>query len=200
MLSQITKLGVIFIIFAVIMVVMARDKKVKYGWVILGVFLPILVYFLCEVIETTVLRYISNGSIMVMAIWDAIEMIVCSLVCLIATILIFKTVTKSRDSIFNVFKKDYRIWNIVIVALIVLDAVIYIVEGIDYTIHEEEYNEMIKSMFFNSGALDLITGNILPGNMKLFANLKEIIGVAMMAGILLPPVINVRKKEQENMS
>jgi hypothetical protein len=193
MLSQIIKLGVIFIIFAVIMVVMARDKKVKYGWVILGVLLPVLVYFLCEVVETIVLHYISNGSIMVMAIWDAIEMVVCSLVCLIAGILIFSAVTKSKDDIFSIFKKDYKIWNIVIVVLIVLGAVICIVEGIDYTIHEEEYMEMINDMIFNGGILELAGGEILPGNMKLFANMKRIIGIAIMAGILVPPMIKVRK-------
>lgn len=196
--SLIMKLGVIFIVFAIVMVIIVRDKKVKYGGVILGVFMPVVVYIMCEVIEILVLPYICGRSIMAMAIWDAIEMIVCSLVCLIAGILIFKTVTKSKEGIFKIFMTDYKVWNIIIVALIVLGAVICIVEGIDYTIHEDEYNEMIRSMFFNSGALDLITGEILPGNMKLFANLKKIIRVAMMVGILLPPIIKVRKKEREN--
>lgn len=198
MLSQIIKLWIIFIIFAVIMVAMVRDKKVKYGWVILGVFLPVAVYILCEAFETMVLRFLCGGSVMAMAIWDATEGIICSLSCVIAGIIIFKTITKSKDSIFGIFRKDYKKWNIVVVVFIVLGAIICIVEGIDYTIHEKEYKEIIVNMIMNTGILDLVSGEIMPGNMKLFAILKKITRVAMLAGILLPSVIMTRKTEKEN--
>lgn len=198
MLSQIIKLSIIFIIFAVIMVVIVRDKKVKYGWVVFGMFLPVAVYILCEALETTVLSFLCDRSVMAMFIWDAIEWITCSLVCVIAGITIFKTVTKSQDDIFKLFKKAYKKWNIVIVMPIIMGAIVSIAEGIDYTIHEKEYESMIANMIMSSNFLDMMSGEVMPGNMKLFFVLRTILRIAMLAGFMLPSVMMARKTEIKN--
>ena len=132
------------------------------------------------------------------AIWDTVEWTICSVICVIAGLIIFKTVTKGKNSLITVFKNDYKKWNIVILVLIALGAIVIIIEGIDYIIHEKEYEKMLMDFYMNSSFFNLITTEIMPGNMKLFSALKDISGMAMLAGFMLPSVIMARKSEIKN--
>ena len=38
MFSQLIKLFLIFVLFAIVMIAVVRNKKMKYGWLILGIF------------------------------------------------------------------------------------------------------------------------------------------------------------------
>ncbi len=196
MFSQLIKLFLIFVVFAIVMIAIARNKKMNYGWLILGIFLPVITYFLCEVLVSLILPILASGDgIVGMVVWDTVEWIICSVVCVIAGLTIFKTAVKSKDGIIKVFMNDYKKWNILVMILIVLGVAVIIAEGIDYSIHREEYLEAILYGFESGNLLDLI---VLPGNMKLFALLRKISGAAMLAGFMVPSVILVRKTEAKN--
>lgn len=199
MLSQIIKLFLIFIVFAVVMIAVVRNKKMKYGWLLLGVFLPVITYVLCEVIVSAILPIILAGdSIVGMTIGDTVEWLICSVVCVIAGLIIFKTAVKSKEGIIKVLKNDYKKWNILMAVFVVLGAAVIIAEGIDYSIHQEEYSKMITDVFMNGNIFDLTSADVLPGNMKLFSLLKKISGVVMLASFMVPSVILARKAEAKN--
>ncbi len=54
MLNQLIKLLLIFIIFAVLMIGIVRDKKMNYGRIVLYVLLPVVVCFFCLFYDTGV--------------------------------------------------------------------------------------------------------------------------------------------------
>jgi len=135
------------------------------------------------------------SNIMVMSIWDAVKWIVCSCVCVIVTMFIFKMVTKSTDTIFNIFKRDYKKWNILIVAIILFGVIVCIAEGIEYTIHQEEYERMLSNAFMSSNFLDLLSGEVMLRNMIIFSWLRKVVHIAMLVAIVLPTIILARKTE-----
>ena len=107
MLSQLIKLFFIFVVFAIVMIAVVQNKKMNYGWLVLGVFLPVVTYFLCQVLVSLILPIIESGDGVVgMVVCDAVEWIICAVVCVIAGLTIFKTAVKSKDSIIKVFIKD----------------------------------------------------------------------------------------------
>lgn len=197
MFSQLIKLFLIFVLFAIVMIAVVQNKKMKYGWLILGVFLPVITYFLCETLVSLILPILASGDgVLGMVVCDTVEWIICAAVCVIAGLIIFKTAVKSKDSIIKVFIKDYKKWNILVMVLIVLGVAVIIAEGIDSSIHQEEYLEAISYGFESGNLLDLIS--VLPVNMKLFALLRKISGAAMLAGFMVPSVILARKTETKN--
>lgn len=196
MFSQLIKLFLIFVLFAIVMIAVVRNKKMKYGWLILGIFLPVITYFLCEALVSLILPILASGDgVLGMVVCDTVEWIICAVVCVIAGLIIFKTAVKSKDSIIKVFIKDYKKWNILVMVLIVLGVAVIIAEGIDSSIHHEEYLEAISYGFESGNLLDLIGADVLFGNMKLFALLRKISGAAMLAGFMVPSVILARKTE-----
>lgn len=194
MFSQLIKLFLIFVLFAIVMIAVVRNKKMKYGWLILGVFLPVITYFLCETLVSLIIPILASGDgVLGMVVCDTVEWIICAVVCVIAGLIIFKTAVKSKDSIIKVFIKDYKKWNILVMVLIVLGVAVIIAEGIDFSIHQEEYLEALFYGFESGNLLDSIS--VLPVNMKLFALLRKISGAAMLAGFMVPSVILARKTE-----
>lgn len=194
MFSQLIKLFLIFVVFAIVMIAVVRNKKMKYGWLILGIFLPVITYFLCEALVSLILPILASGDgVLGMVVCDTVEWIICAVVCVIAGLIIFKTAVKSKDSIIKVFIKDYKKWNILVMVLIVLGVAVIIAEGIDFSIHQEEYLEALFYGFESGNLLDSIS--VLPVNMKLFALLRKISGAAMLAGFMVPSVILARKTE-----
>lgn len=194
MFSQLIKLFFIFVVFAIVMIAVVRNKKMKYGWLILGVFLPVITYFLCETLVSLIIPILASGDgVLGMVVCDTVEWIICAVVCVIAGLIIFKTAVKSKDSIIKVFIKDYKKWNILVMVLIVLGVAVIIAEGIDFSIHQEEYLEALFYGFESGNLLDSIS--VLPVNMKLFALLRKISGAAMLAGFMVPSVILARKTE-----
>ena len=194
MFSQLIKLFLIFVVFAIVMIAVVRNKKMKYGWLILGVFLPVITYFLCETLVSLIIPILASGDgVLGMVVCDTVEWIICAVVCVIAGLIIFKTAVKSKDSIIKVFIKDYKKWNILVMVLIVLGVAVIIAEGIDFSIHQEEYLEALFYGFESGNLLDSIS--VLPVNMKLFALLRKISGAAMLAGFMVPSVILARKTE-----
>lgn len=194
MFSQLIKLFLIFVLFAIVMIAVVRNKKMKYGWLILGIFLPVITYFLCEALVSLILPILASGDgVLGMVVCDTVEWIICAVVCVIAGLIIFKTAVKSKDSIIKVFIKDYKKWNILVMVLIVLGVAVIIAEGIDFSIHQEEYLEALFYGFESGNLLDSIS--VLPVNMKLFALLRKISGAAMLAGFMVPSVILARKTE-----
>lgn len=194
MFSQLIKLFFIFVVFTIVMIAVVRNKKMNYGWLILGVFLPVITYFLCETLVSLILPILASGDgVLGMVVCDTVEWIICAVVCVIAGLIIFKTAVKSKDSIIKVFIKDYKKWNILVMVLIVLGVAVIIAEGIDFSIHQEEYLEALFYGFESGNLLDSIS--VLPVNMKLFALLRKISGAAMLAGFMVPSVILARKTE-----
>lgn len=194
MFSQLIKLFLIFVLFAIVMIAVVRNKKMKYGWLILGIFLPVITYFLCETLVSLIIPILASGDgVLGMVVCDTVEWIICAVVCVIAGLIIFKTAVKSKDSIIKVFIKDYKKWNILVMVLIVLGVAVIIAEGIDFSIHQEEYLEALFYGFESGNLLDSIS--VLPVNMKLFALLRKISGAAMLAGFMVPSVILARKTE-----
>ena len=176
------------------MIAVVRNKKMKYGWLILGIFLPVITYFLCETLVSLIIPILASGDgVLGMVVCDTVEWIICAVVCVIAGLIIFKTAVKSKDSIIKVFIKDYKKWNILVMVLIVLGVAVIIAEGIDFSIHQEEYLEALFYGFESGNLLDSIS--VLPVNMKLFALLRKISGAAMLAGFMVPSVILARKTE-----
>ncbi len=197
MFSQLIKLFFIFVVFTIVMIAVVRNKKMNYGWLILGVFLPVITYFLCETLVSLILPILASGDgVLGMVVCDTVEWIICAVVCVIAGLTIFKIAVKSKDSIIKVFIKDYKKWNILVMVLIVLGVAVIIAEGIDSSIHQEEYLEAISYGFESGNLLDSIS--VLPVNMKLFALLRKISGAAMLAGFMVPSVILARKTETKN--
>ncbi|MBQ3036232.1 MAG: hypothetical protein IJD31_04800 [Lachnospiraceae bacterium] len=197
MFSQLIKLFLIFVLFAIVMIAVVRNKKMKYGWLILGIFLPVITYFLCETLVSLIIPILASGDgVLGMVVCDTVEWIICAVVCVIAGLIIFKTAVKSKDSIIKVFIKDYKKWNILVMVLIVLGVAVIIAEGIDFSIHQEEYLEALFYGFESGNLLDSIS--VLPVNMKLFALLRKISGAAMLAGFMVPSVILARKTETKN--
>ena len=194
MFSQLIKLFLIFVLFAIVMIAVVRNKKMKYGWLILGIFLPVITYFLCETLVSLIIPILASGDgVLGMVVCDTVEWIICAVVCVIAGLIIFKTAVKSKDSIIKVFIKDYKKWNILVMVLIVLGVAVIIAEGIDFSIHQEEYLEALFYGFESGNLLDSIS--VLPVNMKLFALLRKISGAAVLAGFMVPSVILARKTE-----
>lgn len=192
MLKQVFYLLLIFIIFAIIMISMIQDKKIKYSRIILSVSIPVILYILCELLDI-VAQVLFNNNIMLISLWYAMKWIICSLSYTIAGITIFKTVTKSEQTVLQLFKHTYKKWNVMIVVFILLATSITIINGIDLTIHQQEYAQAMYDMIRNGNFLDIASGNFMAQNTRIFSAFITASKAATLICIFLPSVLMARE-------
>ncbi len=194
MLRNVFYLLLIFIIFTIIMIGMIQDKKIKYSRIILSISIPIILYILCNLLNIAIQVLFYNNT-MLTSLWYAMKWIICASTYTIAGITIFKTVTKSEQTVLQLFTHTYKKWNVLIVVFILLAASFTIINGIDLTIHEQEYAQAIYDMIKNGNYLDFATGGFMVGNTRIFSAFITASQAATLICIFLPSVLMARKTE-----
>ncbi len=182
----------IFIIFAIIMINVIQDKKIKYSRIILSVSIPVILYIICELLDIVV-QVLFNNNIMLTSLWYAFKWIICALSYTIAGITIFKTVTKSEQTVLQLFTHTYKKWNVMIVVFILLATSITIINGIDLTIHQQEYAQAMYDMIKYGNFLDIASGNFMARNTRIFSACITTSKAATFICIFLSSILLARK-------
>ncbi len=194
MLKEAFYLLLIFIIFAIIMIIVIQDKKIKYSRIILSVSIPVILYIVCELLDIVV-QVLFNNNIMLTSLWYAFKWIICALAYTIAGITIFKTVTKNEQTVLQLFTHTYKKWNVMIVVFILLATSITIINGIDLTIHQQEYAQAMYDMIKNGNFLDITSGNFMARNTRIFSAFITMSKATTFICIFLSSILLARKTE-----
>ena len=190
MLKEAFYLLLIFIIFAIIMISIIQDKKIKYSRIILSISIPVILYISCNSLNTAVQVLLKNNIILT-SLWYAIKWIICASTYTIAGITIFKTVTKSEQTVLQLFTHTYKKWNVLIVVFILLATSFTIINGIDLTIHQQEYIEAIYDMIKDGKYLDSATGGFMAR--RIFSALITASQAATLICVFLPSILLAKK-------
>lgn len=196
MINSIIKLCGVFVVFTLIIVAIVPTKKVNYKKAVVGVLMPPITYFICEIIGNALWIYVIRDKTLAVSVLEAVKWIILSVVYIIAVITIFKAATQKEGSIIQIFKADYKKWNIVTVVLMVTVALMMIFEGVDYTIHQKAYQDMAVETLSNEGFFNTLTGGYLPGYIRVFATLKNVLQKVTLLSLMVPPVISIVKNKK----
>ncbi len=182
---KIIRIIVLFAIFAVIMIVRNKGNKKNYGKIVLATILPALM----EIVKLFDVYF--RSSMLIYMIAQIILWLLVSFVYVWAFLVIYKSTTSKTDSIFVIFKNEFKGWNVVVIVTIVLGVCSLIGQGWYMIEHGEEYVQMIIDSFYNSNFLSFASGamdfnTIYDKLMDLNVALK----LVMVACMVIPSVVN----------
>lgn len=194
-LFRIIKVMLLFLIFAVVMIVKNKSNQKKYGMIALAVILPGIVEFV-KVFDL----YFSFNEIVLMAYHIAMWLLA-SFVYVLAFLMICKATSDSSDGMITIFKRDYKGWNIAVLVAIALGVCSLISQTWYMIEHGDEYAQMMYDAIHSANFLALMSENmdfntLYDRLVDLNVALKWVIIVCMIIPAVLPSREKNASKEE----
>lgn len=179
------KIMLLFLIFAVVMMLSNRDKKKKYGIIILASITPVIV----EILKLQDFRFAFNDFA-----YGGYQLCMWVLMCFVyvlSFLMIYKATTNGVDSMIAIFKRDFKGWNIAVIVAIVLG--ICSVLGQTWYIIEygDEYAQMLDDAINNANYLLFMTGQMKFNTLyDRLVDLNNILHWGIIACMIVPAVVH----------
>ena len=190
MIKEIIVVLLLLVIFAVILIFRAKDTKPSYGKVVLAIGIPVLF----DALTLTLLKLARSNSLYM--VLDIIRWILISVIHMWACCFIYQTVTNNVYSVMEIWKQDFRIWNVI--------ACVGILLGVGVTVGENWMNQQQLKIYTQMLSQDGISFLQALSGMKSFNGLirilemiRNVLEVLVIGSMMVPALLH--KKPEETM-
>ena len=187
MIKEIIVVLLLLVIFAVILIFRAKDTKPSYGKVVLAIGIPVLF----DALTLTLLKLARSNSLYM--VLDIIRWILISVIHMWACCFIYQTVTNNVYSVMEIWKQDFRIWNVIACVGILLGA--GVIAGEDWLLQQQL--QMLTQMLTQ----DNVSLFQILGGMKNYDGLIQFLGmirtgleVLVIGSMMTPAFIRMNRR------
>lgn len=184
-LENLLKIGMVFIIFAVLMLVKNKNKKNKYGEIVIALVMPIII----ELIRPYT-RYLYFNDVVSMIV-EIVLWLLTSYIYVKVCLRIYQNAKGSDEELPVLFKTDFKKWNMAVVVAIGLGFCSMVIQAILWLNYKDEYISMFTSTFNSPNFLYMVSGRIYTP-IDILGKLNEYLKWIIIACMMIPAVIKVR--------
>lgn len=191
MIKEIIAVLLLLGIFTAILISRTKDAKPSYGKLVLAIGIPVLFDALTQI----VLKFAGGNSLF--TVFDIIRWILISVIHMWACCFIYQIVTNNIYSVMEIWKQDFRIWNVI--------ACVGILLGVGVIAGENWLLQQQLTIFTQMLSQDNVSVYRVLGGMENFDGLIRFLGmirngleVLVIGSMMIPALLH--KKPEEAMA
>lgn len=191
MVKEVVAVFLLFGIFTAVLVSRTKGTKPSYGMLIVAIGIPVLFDALTQI----VLKFAGSNSLF--TVFDIIRWILISVIHMWACCFIYQIVTNNIYSVMEIWKQDFRIWNVI--------ACVGILLGVGVIAGENWLLQQQLTIFAQMLSQDNVSVYRVLGGMENFDGLIRFLGmvrngleVLVIGSMMIPALLH--KKPEEAMA
>lgn len=188
MIKEIIAVLLLLGIFTAILISRTKDAKPSYGKLVLAIGIPVLFDF----VTLTVLKFAGSNSLLMA--FDIIRWVLISVIHMWACCFIYQTITNNVYSVMEIWKHDFRIWNVI--------ACVGILLGVGVTVGENWMIQQQLKIYTQMLSQDSVSFLQVLGGMESFNGLIRILEMirnvleVLVIGSMMVPALLYKKPEE----
>ena len=190
MIKEIIAVLLLLGIFTAILISRTKDAKPSYGKLVLAIGIPVFFDF----VTLTVLKFAGSNSLFMA--FDIIRWVLISVIHMWACCFIYQTITNNVYSVMEIWKHDFRIWNVI--------ACVGILLGVGVTVGENWMIQQELKIYTQMLSQDSVSFLQVLGGMESFNGLirilemiRNVLEVLVIGSMMVPALLH--KKPEESM-
>lgn len=190
MIKEIIAVLLLLGIFTAVLISRTKDAKPSYGKLVLAIGIPVLFDF----VTLTVLKFAGSNSLLMA--FDIMRWVLISVIHMWACCFIYQTITNNVYSVMEIWKHDFRIWNVI--------ACVGILLGVGVTVGENWMIQQELKIYTQMLSQDSVSFLQVLGGMKSFNGLirilemiRNVLEVLVIGSMMVPALLH--KKPEESM-
>ena len=190
MIKEIIAVLLLLGIFTAVLISRTKDTKPSYGKLVLAIGIPVLFDF----VTLTVLKFAGINSLFMA--FDIIRWVLISVIHMWACCFIYQTITNNVYSVMEIWKHDFRIWNVI--------ACVGILLGVGVTVGENWMIQQELKIYTQMLSQDSVSFLQVLGGMESFNGLirilemiRNVLEVLVIGSMMVPALLH--KKPEESM-
>ena len=161
MIKEIIAVLLLLGIFTAVLISRTKDTKPSYGKLVLAIGIPVLFDF----VTLTVLKFAGSNSLLMA--FDIMRWVLISVIHMWACCFIYQTITNNVYSVMEIWKHDFRIWNVI--------ACVGILLGVGVTVGENWMIQQELKIYTQMLSQDSVSFLQVLGGMESFNGLIRIL-------------------------
>lgn len=198
MIKEIIAVLLLLGIFTAVLISRTKDTKPSYGKLVLAIGIPVLFDFVTltvlNFVTLTVLKFAGSNSLFMA--FDIIRWVLISVIHMWACCFIYQTITNNVYSVMEIWKHDFRIWNVI--------ACVGILLGVGVTVGENWMIQQELKIYTQMLSQDSVSFLQVLGGMESFNGLirilemiRNVLEVLVIGSMMVPALLH--KKPEESM-
>lgn len=174
----------LFAVYAVILIIRAKDKKIRYAKVVAVTIVTAVLSYGLDRISKLIAQNAGNATTSV--ILDTVRWIMISVILIWSCYRIFKLVTKNQQPLLSIATKNFRVWTYVACAISIVGAIV-VISGNVFLIRSMAYMESVSPVMESTEMIELMGQytNVVKG----FSLTRRILVFLTPISIMIPTIL-----------